>query len=204
MKNIEAIIFDFGGVIFNIDFNKTCEAFNEVGVKNFAEMYSLKDANPLFQHLEKGELGGEDFYREFRKFTGVHLENIQVDSALNALLSGYRTEALATLNALKHKYKIYLLSNTNSIHHKAFTNMYTEEIGKGTLDSYFDKVYYSHITGYRKPAKEAYEMVLKENNLATGETLFIDDTERNIEGARALGLQTVLLKAGMGIEDLGL
>lgn len=204
MKNIKAIIFDFGGVIYNIDFNKTCEVFNDLGIKDFAGMYSLKDANPIFQQLEKGELAGEEFYREFGKFTGVHLEDDQVDSALNALLLGYRTEALATLNAIKHKYKIYLLSNTNSIHHKAFTNSYKQEIGEGTLEGYFDKVYYSHVIGYRKPGKEAYEIVLKENNLAPGETLFIDDTEKNIEGARALGLQTILLKEGMGIEDLGL
>ena len=204
MQNIKAIIFDFGGVIFNIDFNKTCIAFNDLGVKGFADMYSLKAANPLFQHLEQGKFTGEAFYREFREFAGTTLENDQINAALNALLLSYRKEALQTLKAIKHKYKLYLLSNTNSIHLEAFTKMYKEQIGEGSLEDYFDKLYFSHETGYRKPAKEAYEIVLKENNLVPAETLFIDDSMQNIEGAKVLGLQTILLKEGMGIEDLGL
>lgn len=204
MQHIKAIIFDFGGVIFNIDFNKTCIAFNDLGVKGFADMYSLKSANHLFQHLEKGKFTGEEFYHEFRKFAATTLENHEIDSALNALLLSYRKEALQTLNAIRPKYKLYLLSNTNGIHLEAFRKIYKDEIGEGTLEEYFDKVYYSHETGYRKPAKEAYEIVLKENNLFPAETLFIDDTMKNIEGAEALGLQTIYLKEGMRIENLGL
>ena len=204
MRNIKAIIFDFGGVIFNIDFNKTCIAFNDLGIKDFAGMYSLKAANPLFQNLEKGRFKGEEFYREFRKFSATDLADEQIDVALNALLLSYRKEALQTLKAIKHKYKLYLLSNTNSIHLKAFRKIYNEQIGEGSLEEHFDKVYYSHETGYRKPAKEAYEIVLKENDLTPAETLFIDDSIANIEGAKALGLKTILLQEGMGIEDLGL
>jgi glucose-1-phosphatase len=204
MQHIKAIIFDFGGVIFNIDFNKTCLAFNDLGIKGFADMYSLKDADPLFQDLEKGKFSGEEFYSEFRKCTGSALEINQIDTALNALLLSYRKEALQTLTAIRPKYKLYLLSNTNSIHLQAFTKMYKEQVGEGALEDFFDKVYYSHETGYRKPAKEAYEIVLKENDLSPAETLFIDDSLKNIEGAQAVGLQTIFLKEGMGIEDLGL
>ncbi len=89
MNNIKAIIFDFGGVIFNIDFNKTCIAFEQLGVKDFNEMYSLKTANPLFQHLEEGKLTENEFYRQFRKLAAINLENDQIKIALNALLLSY-------------------------------------------------------------------------------------------------------------------
>lgn len=204
MQNIKAIIFDFGGVILDIDFNKTCIAFNDIGVKGFAEMYSLKDANPLFQGLEKGTFSEEEFYGEFRNFANTNLPDEQIKYALNALLLNYRKEALQTLKDIKPKYKLFLLSNTNAIHLQAFRKIYEEEIGEGSLEDYFDKVYYSHEIGYRKPGKEAYEIVLKENNLSPAETLFIDDSIKNIEGAKELGLQTILLKEDMGIEDLGL
>lgn len=203
MQNIKAIIFDFGGVIFDIDFNKTCLAFSDIGVNDFAERYSLKNADPLFQHLEKGRFSEEDFFKEFRKLH-IGLTDDQIRDAINALLLSYRKEALQTLKSIKHKYRLYLLSNTNSIHLQRFTQIYKEQIGEGSLDDYFDKAYYSHETGYRKPDKEAYEIVLKVNNLSPPETLFIDDSVKNIEGAKALGLQTILLKEGMGIEDLGL
>ncbi len=169
MNNIKAIIFDFGGVIFNIDFNNTCIAFEQLGVKDFNEMYSLKTANPLFQHLEEGKLTEKEFYHEFRKLAAINLENDQIKNALNALLLSYRKEALQTLKSLKHKYSLYLLSNTNKIHQQAFNKIYKEEIKIGFLHDYFDKVYYSHEIGYRKPAPQAYERVLKENNLIASE-----------------------------------
>jgi putative hydrolase of the HAD superfamily len=204
MQNIKAIIFDFGGVIFNIDFNKTCLAFNDIGVKDFADMYSLKNANPLFQHLEQGKISDDDFYITFRKLSNTELTDDQIKTALNILLLSYRKEALNTLKVIRHKYKLFLLSNTNNIHLQAFTKLYNEQIGEGSLNDYFDKAYYSHKTGYRKPAKEAYEMVLKENNLSASATLLIDDLIKNIEGAKALGLQTILLEDGVGIENLNL
>ena len=204
MQNIKSIIFDFGGVILDIDFGKMNKAFAKLGIKNFDEMYSQKNADHLFRHLGEGKLNEQEFYDAFRRSAQLNLGNDQIKKAWNALLTGYRKEALLTLKKIKHKYRLFLLSNTNSIHLEAFNKIYEEQIGEGSLDDYFDKVYYSHETGYRKPAKEAYEIVLKENNLSPAETLFIDDSLKNIEGAKELGFQTILLKEGMGIEDAGL
>ena len=204
MQNIKVIIFDFGGVIFNIDFNKTHSAFADLGVKDFNEMYSQKNADHLFRHLEEGKLSEEEFYDAFRRSIKLELPNEQIKNAWNALLVSYRKEALHTLTALKHKYKLYLLSNTNIIHLQAFNKIYEEQVGVGSLNAYFNKAYYSHEIGYRKPDKEAYEYVLKENNLVPGEALFIDDSIQNIKPAEDLGIQTVFLKDGMGIEKLAL
>src|SRR4051794_35518261 len=120
MQNIKAIIFDFGGVILNIDFNKTHKAFADLGVTDFNEMYSQKNADHLFRHLEEGKLREEEFYDAFRRSIKLELTNEQIKIAWNALLVSYRKQALKTLRAIKHKYKLYLLSNTNSIHLKAF------------------------------------------------------------------------------------
>ncbi|MEO5782167.1 MAG: HAD-IA family hydrolase, partial [Ginsengibacter sp.] len=128
----------------------------------------------------------------------------QIKNAWCAMLMDYRTEALQTLLSIRPKYKLYLLSNTNSIHHTVFNKIFDNEIGKGSLNDYFDKAYYSHEIHHRKPGNEAYVYVLKENNLAPSETLFIDDSIQNIEAAKQLGLQTIFLKEGMKIEDLGL
>ena len=65
MQDINAIIFDFGGVIFDIDFSRTNKAFTELGVHHFEQMYSQHNANPLFKHLEEGKINEEEFYNEF-------------------------------------------------------------------------------------------------------------------------------------------
>ena len=204
MQNIKAIIFDLGGVILNIDYNKTSKAFTNLGVKNFDEMYSQKNANPLFHDLEEGKINAEEFYNAFRTSSQLKLTDQQIKKAWNAILLRYREEALQTLATIKNKYRLYLLSNTNSIHHKEFNKIFEDQIGSGSLNDYFDKAYYSHEIKLRKPGKDAYQYVLKENNLFPSETLFIDDSIQNIEAAKSLGLQTIFLKEGMKIEDLGL
>ncbi len=204
MKDINAIIFDFGGVLYDIDFKRTNEAFYNLGVKHFKEMYSQKDASPLFQHLEEGKINEAEFYEAFRKATDLNLADEQIKNAWNALLLSFRKEALNTLKALSPKYKLYLLSNTNIIHYNYFTKVYKDEIGEGSLDDYFDKAYYSQQIKLRKPDKEAYKLVIKENNLVPSKTLFIDDSIQNIEAAKAAGLQAIHLKPGMTIGDLGL
>jgi putative hydrolase of the HAD superfamily len=204
MRNIKTIIFDFGGIILNIDYYKTSNAFNNLGVAGFDDMYSQKNADPLFSNLEEGKLNEEEFYESFRRSANLQLTNQEIEGAWNAMLLGYRKEALDMLKSIKHKYRLFLLSNTNIIHQQAFNKIYTDEVGQGCLADYFDKIYYSHEIGFRKPNAEAYEYVLKENNLSPAETLFIDDSIQNINAASALGVQTVLLKEGMGIQDLGL
>jgi putative hydrolase of the HAD superfamily len=204
LKNIKAIIFDFGGVILNIDYYKTSKAFRDLGVANFEDMYSQKNADLVFQQLEEGKLGETEFYDALRQTTRLPLTDIQIKTAWNAMLLGYRKEALLTLQTIKNKYNLYLLSNTNIIHQQAFSKIYQHDFDKGSIHNYFDKIYYSHQIGSRKPNKEAYEFVLEENNLLLQQTLFIDDSAQNIEAAKGLGLQTILLKEGMQIGDLGL
>ncbi|HEV8081503.1 MAG TPA: HAD family phosphatase, partial [Chitinophagaceae bacterium] len=129
MRNVRTIIFDFGGVILNIDYNKTSKAFNSLGVTGFDDMYSQKNADPLFRNLEEGKKSEEEFYTAFRKSTQLPLTDHQINTAWNKMLLGYRKEALHTLKSIKHKYSLFLLSNTNIIHLQAFNKIYKDEVG---------------------------------------------------------------------------
>ena len=90
---------------------------------------------------------------------------------------------------MKTEYNIYLLSNTNKIHISEFEN----KIGSKQYKEFyqlFDKVYYSHKIGHRKPNAEAFKIIIEENNLIAEEILFIDDSPQHIEGAKKLGIKT--------------
>ena len=200
---IKAIIFDLGGVLLDIDYDKATKAFKDLGVENFDQMYSQADANQLFQKLETGKISQEEFCEAIMEYVpGVSCEDDIID-AWNAMLLHFRKESIEEVKRLRKKYKIFLLSNTNIIHLQSFNKTYQETIG-GDFISLFDKVYFSHEIGLRKPDLEPYEVVLKENNLQPAETLFIDDSIQNVEAARKAGLKTNFLKKGMRIEELGL
>ncbi len=201
---VKNIIFDLGGVFIQIDYSKTLKAFTDLQVQNFNTFYTQHHASDLFEALETGKLEAEEFYNNFRNHTNTTLRDEQIEDSWNALLGKFYPDRLEWLDAIRHKYKVFLLSNTNAIHHKAFMKIYREQTGNNNFDDYFIKAYYSHQVGLRKPYVEAYEYVLKKQGLKPSETLFIDDTLTNIEGAQKAGLQTVHLLPSMSLTELGL
>lgn len=190
MTETKNIIFDLGGVLLNIDFQKSVTAFKKLGVENFDEMFSQFKADELFEKLEIGNISEPDFYAAIKKRTAGNISCTQIESAWNALLLDFRTESLEFLEKLSANYKLYLLSNTNSIHLKCFKQLYTRETGKSSFDSYFIKAWYSNEIGLRKPNADIFEFVLQEENMLAAETLFVDDTLTNIETAAKLGFKT--------------
>ena len=56
---------------------------------------------------------------------------------------------------------------------------------------FFDALYLSYECKAMKPRREIFEMMLKGQQAQPEETLFVDDGPRNVEAARALGMQTL-------------
>ena len=202
MNQINNIIFDLGGVLLNINYQKTADAFEQLGFHDFNTMYTQYTADEIFSKLETGKISNEDFYNSLlaKAAQPIGIEDLQ--TAWNAMLLDFRTESLAKLRQLKQEYRIFLLSNTNDIHWQAFQTIFTKSTGEDSLDHYFHKAYYSHQVGLRKPNADIYEFVAADAGMVIAETIFIDDSYNNIEAASALGFQTHLLLAGEKIEAL--
>ena len=204
MAAIKNIIFDLGGVLLNIDYNETANAFKALGAIDFDSFYSQAGANELFELLETGNISEDDFYEAMKPYCQPGTTNGQMQSAWNAILLDFRMDSLRFLSAKKEQYNLYLLSNTNSIHHTAFHEAFTRVSNHFNFDDYFKKSYYSYTMHRRKPYATTYEFVLQDAGIAAHETLFIDDSIVNIEGAKQTGMQLHLLLPAETIEGLGL
>lgn len=204
MQNVKNIIFDFGNIFISIHFSKTKEAFEKLGIRNYDQFFSQHHASPLFEDLEVGRISPEQFYEGFRSLIGTPISNEQIKEAWNAMLGDYWLEKLDWLDTIKSKYRLFLFSNTNKIHYDFFVPEYARLTGGKNLNDHFVKAYYSHELGLRKPYPESYEAILKEQGLLAAETVFVDDTIGNIEGAKAVGLQTIHLPPPQSVLDLKL
>ena len=198
---IRNIIFDLGGVLLNLDFDNTFKAFEDLGVKDFRQYFQQSHSNPLFAALETGKIDPLGFYDGFRQATGLDLTNEAIARAWNAMLLNFRDASMAYLDSLKAGYRIFLLSNTNQIHLEAFRGIHFRQYGNHGFDDHFEKAWYSHELGLRKPHTECYQSVLEIHHLTPSETLFVDDTLINIEGARKAGIKTLHLLSGQLIEN---
>ena len=199
---IKNIIFDLGGVLLDIDFTKTRDAFILSGIINFDDYFHQSHANPLFARLEKGSITPEEFYANLRLETGLNLSDEIIKENWNALIGPFRKPSLKMLTSLKEQYRLFLFSNNNLIHFEAVISAYQAQVGVGDFHDYFEKAYYSHEMNYRKPDIDSFLFITRENDLVPAETLFVDDTLINIQGAEAAGLQTLWLNNKMLIEDV--
>jgi FMN phosphatase YigB (HAD superfamily) len=202
MSTYKNIIFDLGGVILNIDYQLTIDAFKKLGILDFEDRYSQAKQSPLFDALETGKISPAQFRDELREILNTKESDKALDKAWNALLLDFPSERLEVLKKVSKKYRTFLLSNTNEIHYQEYTNVLKREFGFKNLAPFFEKEYYSHQIGLRKPNSEVFEYVLNGNNLQAHETLFIDDSYQHIEAAQKIGLQTIWLQKGRTIEDV--
>jgi HAD superfamily hydrolase (TIGR01509 family) len=204
MQPVKNIIFDLGGVFLNINYQLTRQAFVELGVGHFDAMFTQHHSNDLFELLETGKLSDQQFYDAFRKESATGLSNDQIKTAWNALLLDFPEERISWLEQIKDRYNIYLYSNTNQIHYDQFMADFSKAYPGKDFNNYFLTAYYSQTLGLRKPYVESFQQILVKEALNPEETLFIDDTIKNIEGAQKAGMQTIHLIAPMTVLDLGL
>ena len=198
----KSIIFDFGGVLLNLDLERSRQAFFNLGIPHFDRLYTFYQASSLFEELETGRLTPAAFFESLRKESDRPLSDEAITLAWNALLLDYRQESLAFVDRLGKRMPVFLYSNTNLIHYDCFQQRIRETTPYGHLNDLFEKAYYSHELGLRKPHVDGYLHILRENNLNPGETLFVDDNADNIEGAKQVGLLTHHLQPEESVEKV--
>jgi glucose-1-phosphatase len=195
-SHIKNIIFDYGNVIFLIDFKRTQHTFTELGIENVERFFAHTGHDPLFDEFEQGKITSSEFRDGIRQITGIPtLKDEEIDRAWNTLLIGVPDGNHELLLELKKHYRTFLLSNNNEIHYNWIMNYLKREYGLEDNSIFFEKDYYSHLMGKRKPNRDIFEQVLEENALDPAETLFIDDSPQHLRTAAELGFNTYLLSA---------
>lgn len=191
LDNIEAIIFDLGGVILNLDYQLTIDRFKHMGEERFDELYSQSNQDKIFDRYEVGDISSSEFISYLSQFLPANISNSEIIEAWNLMLLDLPKERLELITDLQSRFKLFLFSNTNDLHFKAFSKYFTKYYENcDLLNKYFIKTYYSHKVGKRKPNCDAFKLVLDENDLYPENVLFIDDSIQHIEGANKLGIQT--------------
>jgi glucose-1-phosphatase len=201
MQNIRNIIFDYGNVIFDIDFEKTQHSFTEIGIRNVELFFAHTGHNPIFNEFEKGNISSAEFRDGIRRITDrPDLTDVQIDSAWNSLLIGIPPVNHDILLKAKDKYRTFLLSNINEIHLDYINKYLKLEYNVESNDIFFEKVYYSHLIRLRKPDREIFEFVCSDSDLLPEETLYIDDSPQHLKTASEMGFNTYLMTKDDSLE----
>lgn len=192
---IKNLIFDFGGVFCRADLDSCIAAFKALGFSDVEDYLNRYAQKGMFGDLEAGKITDREFLKYVRRHTGREVTYEECRNAWLSFIAGLCEENVAQIPALKDKgYRVALLSNTNPFVASWIRN---EILGIG-LDSYIGRrhQYLSYEMKCMKPAKEIFERLLAAEGFIPEETLFIDDSEANLQSARSLGIRTFLVNDG--------
>jgi len=195
--NVKAILFDLGGVLINLNYQKTVQAFRDLGIENFEELYSQAQQNNLFDDFETGKISSFHFINRLLDLLPAGCNPNQVVSAWNAMILDFPLNRLDLLEKLGNDYKLFLLSNTNDLHLEKVRRELKKTTEK-TLESFFEKTFLSQEIKLRKPEPEVFLEVAKQIQLNPNEILFIDDSIQHINSAKNLGFHVIHLTSELG------
>lgn len=199
---IKNIIFDLGGVVINIDWQLTVDAFQELADPAYRDQnedliqkgtYKAQ----FFEDYEVGKITDVVFFQHLRDTFHLQANDAQIANAWNALLQDIPQVRVDMIKKLGTTHRTFILSNTNAVHIAEATNILQRENNVADFDDLVEKAYYSHTMHKRKPWASIYQQVIDENNLKPEETLFIDDGEANVIAANEVGLQGLQVVANL-------
>ena len=194
LKGIRNIVLDLGGVILELDVNRSIESLSELGFPGEENLDIIFSKYPFFLKFETGRITPDKFIDALTVQLGDHTPREKILEAWNAMILGFQPDTIKLLTQLREEYRMFLLSNTNAIHEVYYNELLHMKHGIPNLTDIFEKVYYSHDLNMRKPDHEIFQHVLADSRLNARETLYIDDTEVHVKAAGELGIHVYHLR----------
>jgi len=187
LKGIKNIIFDFGGVLIDLNQQACIDAFAALGVPEVGDYLTNYGHIGPFGDFENGSIHTEEFRKEIRKISKVTLTDEQIDTAWKTFLIHTPVNKMHMVHELAKKYRVLLLSNTNPIH---ITKLKEFDEAGYPVKECFEKLYLSYQIGACKPERSVFEHVIKDAGLIPEETLLVDDAPANCRTAAEMGMRT--------------
>lgn len=187
--SFKAILFDLGGVLIDIDYLATENAFKKLGASQFESYYTQFAQNQIFDRFECGEISPQHFVNLLLPYTLAGTTPNQVVAAWNQMIGSFPRQKIELLSRLSKLYPLYMLSNTNALHWVEVQREWQKATPQPT-STYFTQMFLSHQIQMRKPHADTFLWVCEQMGFEPKDVLFIDDSPQHIDGAKQEGLQT--------------
>ncbi len=198
---IKNLLFDLGGVIMDIKRQNCVDAFAALGLENADSYFGEYSQQGVFSDIEEGMISEADFHDFLRSRIARPVTDAQIDEAFCKFLIGIPVQRLADLRELRKHYRIYMLSNTNAI---MWRSTICEEFKKEgrCREDYFDGIVTSFEARSLKPSRKIFDYCAATLGINPAETLFLDDSQSNVEAGIAAGYQGIQVAPGNEFIDI--
>lgn len=187
------IVFDLGGVVFDIDRDRCVGRLIELGLTRAAELLDLYKQQGDFLDLEEGRISAARFFDLLRRDCNRTVSDDELREALDSFITELPVKRLEALRRLRSDGKrTFVLSNTNPImFHSVIDRLFRQE--SLAIGDYFDGIVTSFQEKMCKPNPEIFRILLRRYSLDPKKTVFIDDSAENIKMGEACGVKGICL-----------
>lgn len=202
LTDYKSIVFDLGGVIFNLDHARCVANLQALGLEDAASLLDLYCQSGLFLSLEKGEISSGQFFDVLRAKARPGVSDARLTEAVNSFITNLPVSRLQALRSLKERgFRLFALSNTNPVMYPTVLARLFRQEGLA-INDYFEGIVTSFEEQVCKPDPAIFRILLRRYSLNPGETLFLDDSARNCHAAEELGIHTALIPEGVDFTDI--
>ena len=197
----KTVIFDMGGVLVDLDIEDCKRVFRqELGYEGIDQIIDACHQKGIYGDLEEGKLSPDEFRSIVLADSRPGTPACEVDRAMSHILVGIAPYKVELLKRMSEKYDLCMLSNNNAICLPYSKKMF-EDAGI-PLEKIFLKCYMSFEMKALKPSETFYKAVLADLGRPSDEVLFIDDSQKNVDGAVAAGMPAVYYEPGSDLSAL--
>ena len=189
VSSVDALLFDFGGVVVEIDFDLAFTHWARCAGCDADAVRSRFSMDEAYARHETGALDVAGYFDSLRKRLGIDIPDDEFAEGWHAIFVREVPGIIPLLERLALEKPLYLFSNTNPSHYEYVSSRFGELLGK------FDRIFLSSTLGRRKPEPEAFHAVAQAIDVPPERVLFFDDTRVNVEGALAVGMHAVLVQS---------
>ena len=187
-RNIEGLLFDLGGVLIEIDFERALRAWNQWTLLSIEELRQRFKMDEAYEKHERGEIEAPEYFTHLRKMLELEANDSEIILGWNAIFLSEIVETVDQVRAAKEKLPCFAFTNSNPTHQDFWMSAYP-----GVVES-FHQIFVSSELRLRKPEPEAFEAIADSMNISLDAILFFDDSEENIRGAQAVGMHAIHVK----------
>ena len=192
---IKSILFDLGGVVLDVDFNRVFKSLSSFSGINELLIKSKFSFDKAYEQFERGEIDSIKYYESLRESLGIEVPDAEFEDAWNNIFDAEISGIKEVLDKVNRDIDLYAFSNTNEIHYQFLSKKF-----EATL-KHFKEVFLSYKLKCRKPEIEAYKKVAQLMGHSFKEILFFDDLKENIDAAEHLGMRTKLVSSISDVRD---
>lgn len=184
-----ALLFDLGGVVIDIDFDRAFHAWQPRSKLSFSEIKRTFRVDDFYRSHERGEISASRYYDHLSSMLQIERDHDHIAMGWNAIYVEEIPETIAMLQIARSTIPCYAFTNTNSAHAATWRRLFP------SVAQSFEHVFASHEIGLRKPERAAFDYVAVAIGIPPESIVFFDDLAENVRGAIDAGFRGVHVRS---------